>query len=59
MMLVHLEHVVGRRQDHLIVLGQHHGLQDVDRLGDVGHLDPLAVLVEYVQRRARHQRIAQ
>ena len=47
--LVHLEDVVGRSEDHLVVAGEDHRLEDVDHLGDVGHLDAAGVLVEDVQ----------
>ena len=56
---VHLEDIVRRRQDHTVVLRQNHGLEDVDHLGDVGHLQAIGVLVEDVEREGGHEGVAQ
>jgi len=34
---IHLENVVGWRQDHLFFVGHDHGLKHIDHLGDVCH----------------------
>ena len=57
-MLVQVKHIVGRGQDHLSLLGEDDGLQHVDRLGDVGHVHPIAVLVEDIQRNGGDHRVA-
>ncbi|SCI07311.1 Uncharacterised protein [uncultured Ruminococcus sp.] len=45
-----VEDVVGWGKHHFGPLGQNHGLQHVDHLGDVCHFDAAAVLVEDIER---------
>ena len=58
MAAVHLEYMVCRRLYHLLAFCQDHCLENVYELGDVGHLDSLAVLVEDVEVDACDQGIA-
>jgi hypothetical protein len=55
---VHLVGVVGRRQQHLVLLGDDHGLQHVDHLRDVGHAHAVGVGVEDVEVEGRHHGVA-
>ena len=55
--LVQVEHVIGGGQRHLVPLGQHHSLQHVHRLGDVGHHHTVAMAYKGVQRQGGHQRV--
>ncbi len=48
MMLVHVENMIGGRQNHLRPLRQNHGLQHIDHLCDTRHLHPVTVLVENI-----------
>ena len=65
MHLVHLKDMVRGCQQHapspvcVCRFGQDHGLQDVDGLGYVGHVNPVAVLVENIQVNGGHQRVAE
>ena len=56
---VHLENVVGGCQHHAVVLRQNHGLEDVDYLGYVRHLQAVGVFMEDVEREGGHEGIAQ
>ena len=56
--LVQVEHVVGGGQHHLVALGEHHGLQHVAQLGNVGHGHAVAVAVEDVQGEGGHHGVA-
>ena len=49
MRLVHIKYPVSGGEHHLVILGQDHRLEHVGHLGYVGHLDAVAVLVEYVE----------
>src|SRR5579871_975962 len=55
---IHLEDMVGRRNNELILLSQHQRVDAVDRLRDVGDGDLLGVALEDVERDAGKQRIA-
>ena len=57
--LEHVEHVIGRREQHLLAFSQDQCLQHVNRLRDVRHTHAIAMVVEDVQRYGRNQRIAQ
>ncbi len=46
---IHLEHIVGGSKHHLIVLGEHHRLEHVGNLCDVGHLHTVGKVMEHVQ----------
>ncbi len=59
MYLVHLEHMVRRGKNHLFLVGQDHGLQNVDRLGNVGHADPIGMLIHDVQGNSGYQSVPQ
>ena len=58
MRLVKLKGIERGREHHLRTVGEHHGLQDIDRLRDVGHLDAVGVLIEDIERHSRDHRIA-
>ena len=45
----HTEHVIRGCEDHLGAVREHHRLQDVHHLGDVGHLEPLRKTGEDVE----------
>ena len=55
---VHPEHVVGRRQDHLLLVGEDHRLQDVHHLRDVGHAHAVGMAREDVDVERGDQRVA-
>ena len=57
MMLIHMEYMVGRRQEHFLSLRQDHGLEHIYDLCNTGHLDPVAVLVENIQGNSCRQGI--
>ena len=57
-LLVEIEDVVGRCAEQAIAVGEHHRLEDVDELGDVGHGDFVGVVVEDVQTHTGAQRRA-
>ena len=54
----HLEDMIRRGQDHPVILGQDDRLQHIDQLGDIGHPDTVAVVVEQIQVDRRHDGIA-
>ncbi len=56
---VHAEHMVGGGQQHLLLVGEDHGLQHVDHLRDVGHAHAVRMPREDVQVQRREDRIAQ
>ena len=56
--VVHLEYIVGRREQHFRAVCQDHGLEHVDDLGDVGHFDAVGIFVEHVQGKGCHESIA-
>ena len=56
---VHLEDVVRGRQHHPVVLRQNHGLEDINYLGDVGHLQAVGIFMKNVERKGSHEGIAQ
>ncbi|MNC13620.1 hypothetical protein D3C75_613720 [compost metagenome] len=58
MHLKHVENMVGRCQNHFLAFSKNHGLQHVDRLGNVSHPHPVIVLVENIQGQAGNQGIA-
>ncbi len=55
---VHVEHMVAGREQHLLVLRQHHRLQHIHRLSDVRHAHAVGMVVEDVERHRRYERIA-
>ncbi len=57
--LEHLEHPVGRRPQHLLLVRQDHGLEDVHGLGDVRHHDAVRVPLEDVEVERRDERVSQ
>src|SRR4029453_6649192 len=59
MHLVHIEYMVRGSEHDLILFGQYDRLQDVHRLREVGHVDPVTVAVEYVERDSRYESITQ
>ena len=56
---IHLEDMVGRGEQHLLALGEDHGLEHIDGLCDVAHAHAFTVAVEYVQIQGSDQRVAQ
>ena len=58
MRFVKLKGIERGREHHLRTVGEHHGLQDIDRLRDVGHLDAVGVLIEDIERQTRDHRVA-
>ena len=56
---VHGEDVVARRDQHAVLAGEDHGLEDVDELRDVGHPHAIAVGVQDVQADCRGEGVAQ
>ena len=55
---IHLEDVVGRRQNHLLLVGQDHRLQDVHHLRDIGHAHAVGMPGEDVQVQRSQDRVA-
>ena len=53
----HTEDVVCGRQHHLAFAREDHRLQHVCKLGDIGHLQPVCILVEDVQAQCGHHGI--
>ena len=51
--------MIGRREEHLVLVGQDHGLQHIDHLGDRRQLHPVGMALEDVEGQRRHFRIAQ
>ena len=56
--LVHLEHVVRGREQHLFLVGEDHRLQHVDHLRDVGHAHAVGVAVEDIEVEPRDDGVA-
>ncbi len=56
---VHLEDVVGRREDHLLLVRDDHRLQHVDHLRDVGHPHAVGMAGEDVQVERGQDGVAQ
>ncbi len=42
--------MIGWRQYHFIIFCKYQGLQHIDRLGNIGHLHPFTMIIEYVKR---------
>ena len=55
---VHLEDVIGRRDDELIFMGDEERRQAVDQLGDVGHRHLVCMAIEDVERQPGQHRVA-
>ncbi|MNP50738.1 hypothetical protein D3C76_1450200 [compost metagenome] len=53
----HLEDVVRWCQQHFRAFRQDHRLKHVNRLGDVRHVNPIAMPMEYVKMQPSHQRV--
>ena len=56
---VQVENVIGGRFHRTVALGQQHGLQYVDRLGQIGHGQPVTVADENIQRQGGDLRVPQ
>ena len=56
---VHLEYVVGRRENHLVAFSQYHRLQYVDYLRDVAHAEAVCIFVENVECGACQECVAE
>jgi hypothetical protein len=57
--LIHVEDMIGGGQQHLLLVGQDHGLQHIDHLGDIGALHPVAMALENIEAQRRHLGVAQ
>src|SRR5204862_2126959 len=55
---VHLEHVISRSQQHLLLASEDHGLKYVDHLRDVGHAYAIGMAREDVQIERGDERVA-
>lgn len=56
---VHFEDVIGGGEDDLFLVGEDHGLEDIDGLGDVGHGDAIGVGVEDMEVEGGDEGIAE
>ncbi|OPZ96781.1 MAG: hypothetical protein BWY71_01829 [Planctomycetes bacterium ADurb.Bin412] len=59
MYLIHVKHMVGRRQDQSRVFGDKQFIAYVHHLGQIGHVHAVAVPVQDIQGEGRHQGVAQ
>ena len=58
MILVHIENVVGWSLDHLLAICEDNRLKNIDHLGNISHLDSVAVLVENIEVDTGNKRIS-
>ena len=49
MMLIHMKYMISRRQKHPSSFRQYHSLQNINNLGNTGHLYPVAMPVKNIQ----------
>ena len=49
MVFIHMKYMIGRCQHHLLTLCKNHGLENIYHLCNIGHLNPVAVLIKDIQ----------
>ena len=54
----HVKDMVGGSENHFFTFGENYCLEDVDGLGDVGHVEAIVVLVKDVEGEGSDEGIA-